>query len=989
MNKFHTNLPYKEMTEKYYGPRIPAFPAGEWVPLSKVTGTEQTETYFIIHTVAGDRPEELFICLPKEGGVRIQSLHEVQKQKGITAPVANNAGELEPSALMPITYETDGDAVVLTGTDGTTARFTVTAEGFLLTISGRDGEVISVCEKQILYKYDGRGNVLALAVQMPIREDEGIIGGGERFNGCNQVGRAFSMTNVDSPSTTEYTYTNIALYHSNQGYSIWVNISANGQSNFEIDDATKYAIMYKESNLDMYLWAGTPLENLKKYTDITGTSGVTEKWTYGFWTGAAAHAFITTKKKDEFENLKDLLEGYKEHYNFYPEACYGEGSNSGKEEPIKYSVERGVRMFTWLPPENAHPRRDLGEILGEEQFPAYDENGNIVSTGWPYPHDEAYKNNFGIKKFSQESWWDLSNPSVKTVLKEVLGQKWDWGVNGSMLDYGDCLPYEGVCYNGMSAEQMHNFGPYYCGKMHHEIWTERFGNDYVLFQRAGTAGSQKYTGNFLGDQFAHWDHYIRQVYSAVNFGACGFNLYGGDLGALMDRPSNDIWNRWVTLVTFMPFMRKHGTNIHFPWCDYGALAAKTFGHYYYFRKNIVPTVMSAAMDANKTSNPIMKGMIMAYPKQTPLKDVHEQYLFCDDFLVCPVTYMYAHCEQVALPKGSTWYDLYSYKTYKGGQVMDAEAPTSTMPVFVKGGAVKAIELTETLELGDEIHEDTAHPALLITAPDTAHTVTIYVKDGVSKDYQTYDSHTETYENTPTDGAVFTVFCAEGSPRQIVTLLGTVAAGVSVDGKPLTRLDHKPSVAENEYGYYVDRKGKTLMVLPAGWKQLAVTKGDAGYQPLPMTADGDAAALVDGDVTTTCVLPEDGTCVEAQLCETTAIDRIVVKWAAGYCSDYDVQYSADGENWKTIEQRGRCGAVNVLDIHPAQVKYLRVIPITKGDADPAPAIYALEVYAADTGEVKVLQDVPVSQDESWAKDEFKDWRTKVIERSGERKFLFAH
>lgn len=987
MSDFHDKLPYKEMTEKYYGPRIPAFPAGEWVTLSKVVDTEKRDTYFVIRTMAGEHEEELFLSLPKEGGVRIQSLHEVQKRNGITEPVPNNAGELEPSALMPIAYQTDKDAVVLTGTDGTVARFTVTETGFLLSVCGESGEVISVCEKQILYKYDGRSNVLALAVQMPIRKDEGIIGGGERFNACNQVGRAFSMTNVDSPSTTEYTYTNIALYHSNLGYSVWVNTSANGQSNFEIDNATKYAVMYKESNLDMYLWAGTPLQNLKKYTDITGTSGVTEKWTYGFWTGAAAHAFITTKKKDEFENLKDLLEGYKEHYNFYPEGCYGEGSNSCLEEPIKYATKRGVKMFTWLPPENAHPRRDLTEILGEEKFPTYDEDGNMVTAGWPYPLDDVYNTNFGIKKFAQESWWDLSNPSMPTVLKAVLGQKWDWGVTGSMLDYGDCLPYNGVCYNGMPAEQMHNFGPYYCGKMHNKVWTERFGNDYVLFQRAGTAGSQKYTGNFLGDQFAHWDHYIRQVYSAVNFGACGFNLYGGDLGALMDRPSNDIWNRWVTLVTFMPFMRKHGTNIHFPWCDYGALAAKTFGHYYYFRKNIVPTVMSAAMDANKTSNPIMKGMIMAYPEQVPLKDVHEQYVFCDDFLVCPVTYMYAHSEQVVLPKGSTWYDLYSYKAYKGGQVMDAEAPTSTMPVFVKGGAVKAIELSDTLELGDEIHDETAIPALLVTAPDKENTVTIYVKDGASKDYRTYDSHTEEYVNAPAKESAFTLTCEQGSPRRIIYLLGTVAAQMTVDGRALPKLDHKPSVADNEYGYFVDRKGKTLAVLPDGWNQLTVTKGDCGYQPLPLVVNGAAASLADGDVTTVFELPENMV-AEVQLATVATVDRIVVKWAAGYYSDYDVQYSADGESWQTIQQRGRCGAVNTLDIAPTQIQYLRIYPITKGDTEPVPAIYALEVYAADN-EITVLKDTPISQDTTWTKEEFAAWRTKVIERSGERKFIFAH
>lgn len=981
MCKFDSNIPIKRFTDVFFGPAIPQFPETPWVPLSKVKGIEQCETCFIIHTAAGERQEDLFLSLPAEGGVRIQSLHAAQKEKGCTMPEENNAGVHKPSALVAINYQQDGDVLLMTGGDGTVVRYMPTAEGFILQFAGGNGDVVSITEKQICYTYDHKGNVAAVAVQMPITENEAFTGGGERFNDTNQVGHSFSLVNVDSPSVNEYTYVNVPLFHSNKGYSVWFNMNGVGQADFGEADPEKYFVLYKQPHLDLFLWAGTPLENLKKYTDITGTSGVCETWAYGFWTGAASWAFNETKKKDAFENLKELLEGYKENYNFYPEGCYGEGKNSLNAEPIKYAADRGIKMFYWFFPAVYDMPKKAPDM---PEFPTYDQNGNMVNAGWPYPLDEAYLNNFGAHAHYFNDWYDFSNPNSKEVIRATLTPLWDIGVKGAMLDYGERLPFGGLFHNHVPADEMHNFNSYYYAKHHYEEWTRRHGNEYVLFQRSGTAGTQYFVGNFLGDQYSNWEGFIKQVYSLVNMGASGYNQYGGDLGALLEMPTANVWNRWVALVPFMPFMRQHGCNIHHPWSDFDGMAKAAFGHYYYFRKNIVPTVVSASIDANKTSNPIVKGMIMAYPKQLPLKDVNTQYLFCDDFLVCAVTRADVCFEQVILPKGSTWYDLYSYKAYKGGQVMDAEAPTSTMPVFVKGGAVKAIDLPESLELGDEMHDDTAIPALLITAPDTARTHTIHVKDGKSVDYRTYNSHMEVYDNTPGVNATFTVGNTQGSPRQLVMLLGVTAAAVTVDGEPLSCLDHTPVVADNEYGYYVDRKGKTVMVLPVGWKELSVVKGESSYQPLPLYGDEEVAAMFDGTPATNCVLPEgDGAFVEAALTAVTKIDRIVVKWATGFCSDYDVRYSADGQNWKTVEQRGRCGSVNTLDIAPADAKYLRIYPLKKGDNEPAPAVYALEVYAAQTA-----ASLPVKQEdvidwsvETWQDDEWKAWRPKVITKSG--------
>ncbi len=955
MSVFEGKLPVKEFKNEYFGPEIP-----RWIRLAKVREIEETDRYFILKLDAGRhyeawlRPEYLYISFPLEGGVRIQSLHCLQKKSGMTVPPQNNVGLLEPSGLLDITYEKDGNAVVMTGADNTTVLYEATEGGFVLSVRNAEYEVLRLTDEQFCYHYTGGdgsdcGAVDGVVVEFASQDGEMLCGGGERFNDTDQVGRSFSLTNVDSPASDEYSYTNIPLFHSNKGYSLWFNMTSVGWADFGESYPEKYTFSFDQSDLDLFIWAGDPLENLKKYTAITGTSGVTENWTFGFWTGAASAAFDGTGKKDAFENLKDLLEGFKEHYNFYPEACYGEGKNGTSEQSIKYAAEHGVKMLMWYPPFFNHHKKTADTLPGVPKLPTFDENGNMTDPGYPLPYNTRLFKETGTYEHVLDGI-DFTNPNTAIYLKNYFGEYWDWGLAGAMLDMGEKHPYIGTYYNGMTGMEMHNFISYYYAKAHAEAWTKRLGNDYALFLRSGTAGSQKFACNFLGDQWPTWEYFRKIICAMINMGASGYNLYGADLGALLGRPTNDLWNRWVVLAVFSPFMRQHGTVLHMPWCDYGAMAAKTFGYYYYFRKNIVPTLMSAAIDANKTSNPIVKGMMLAYPEQPMPVCAKEQYLFCDDFLVCPVLEEGVWYTPVALPAGAVWYDLYSYKAYEGGQTMMAEAPTSTMPVFVKSGAVKAIDLPQSLVLGAEMHDVSddvfkAMPALLVTAPDSEKTVTIHVKDGESTDFRTYASHEERYTMQPVADDAFKLISAQSCSRRAILLLGVTATAITVDGLKLAQLDHLPQIAVDEYGYYVDQRGMTTIVLPEGWKQLNIVKGASNYLPLSITSA--ATQAVDGRADTAYVL-RAGDAIQMELENEALLDRVVIKWATGYCSAYTVEYSVDGKDWSLLKAvEDSIGGINAIDTAPTSVKYIRLTPVKVGDAIPAPAIYGVEAYASQS------------------------------------------
>lgn len=985
-----------------------------WQPVTSVTGTEQQAKYFVIHAKAGEYSEDLYISFPEEGGFRLQSKHEYQEKLEVS-----NVGLFEPKSIKTIDYKRESTgAIMMSGTDGTVVRYLKDGSGFSLEIyNASNKKIIYITNGQIAFAYNRKGKILRTMVEMPLVSKEAMYNGSMRFASANIVGHHFSLTNADCWSAHDYSYGNVPLFHSNRGYSIWFNMTYPGEADMGETNPNKYSVKLDGDKLDFYFWTGEPLDNLRKYTAITGTSGMTEEWTFGFWSGAMSAAFDGRYHQNAERNMEMLFdEVYKGKYNFYPEAFYGEGKNSQNANSMRYAQQRGSKVLYWFYPASGYST--MSEYLPEmsKPTPIFDADGKCISTGYPYIYVTPLLKLMNFYSFSETNWYDYSNPSTVEVTRARLWQLWQWGLAGAMIDYGENLSFSGTCFNGLSGMEMHNLNSYYYAMNSNIAWTNYYsentdsGNDYVLFQRSSVAGAQYWVANFLGDQRSTWDGYQAAIYDMISMGAGGYNLYGGDLGGLGGTPTDDLWNRWVVLSTFSPFMRQHGSDIHMS-TKHGITAEENFGKYYYLRKNILPSVMSAAMDANQTSNPIVKGMVMAYPYQLWLGDVNNQYLFCDDFLVCAVTEGARYTQTVYLPSGHTWYNLFTYDKIKGGnkQGVEVEAPANFMPVFVKDGAVKAINLPESMKLMDEMHdkEDASEglefdpatekkPALLITPPDNERSSTIYTKQGMSTDFRTYDYTTETYTSTP-DGSSFTVTSdEEKSTRRAVVALGVCASEITVDGVKLERLDHMPDYYNSEVGYYVDLDGLTTIMMPETWEKLTIVKGEVGYTQVRLAAVGGRGveSMLNESLNDYYELPlrrgvDGATEVEIVSDVVKTIGVIKVRWTTGFAATYDIEYSLDGENWDLIEpseeqkyiidpddEEGYIkfdqdphtftvsdGGIDVVKFEPVEATYLRLVKHQDGDTQASPAIYSFEVYEPDT-----FTPIPVDEDDDDDDDE---------------------
>ena len=67
-------------------------------------------------------------------------------------------------------------------------------------------------------------------------------------------------------------------------------------------------------------------------------------------------------------------------------------------------------------------------------------------------------------------------------------------------------------------------------------------------------------------------------------------------------------------------------------------------------------------------------------------DIEDQFMFGADLLIAPITEEGAVSRKVYLPAGANWVEAWSKQEYKGGQILQAEAPLERIPVYWRKGS---------------------------------------------------------------------------------------------------------------------------------------------------------------------------------------------------------------------------------------------------------------------------------------------------------------
>lgn len=896
----------------------------EWYSAQKLTAKNKGDDVLTLTSAVNGAEMKFYISFPKEGGFRIYT---------------DNDGVFQPGGLNEIEYGEDlSGNTTLASPDGTRIILKEGENNWKLTVCNSNSELFTLSNTDIFFGFY-LGEIEHVKVELPLSSKEALYGFGERFNAVNQVGYKLQLWNLDnvyhSASTTledkTYSYINAPIIHSSKGYTVFVNSAYCVDADLGVTDKTKYSLESYGPKFDLYYWTNEAEKNLQSYTALTGRSFLPPKWAFSYWAGATNHVWKGTDngKGQYISILQSFLNGYKKLGIPKLEAIYTE--SVVMFDPVAYSIlkKNKTRMLMWT-----SGYFDFNTILSTL---------GVIDSEAPVVRSSINKWNYDVVNYDT-AFLDHSNPLATEFMKKYLKQYVEWGCRGMMVDMGEKIPEDTVFCNGMSGREMHNFSSYYYLKSVNEAMTELLDGerDFILFQRSGCAGSQTFGANFLGDNNGKMSGLKQQLNAGLSLSSSGFGIWGGDIGGFNKTDSADTYMRWVEFSVFEPLMREHGVGTSNPW-EFGADAENVFVKNYWLRENIIDAIYSAAANCNAYGTPIAKTLTMAYPGQEKLTEVWDEYIFCDNLLVCPVTENGVTAREVTLPEGD-WYNLWNGEKISGGQTVTASAPQDSIPVYLKSGAILPVDVADSYQLRDSMAEGSVS-SLIVTPADKTTA------------FEAWDDTAENsivYENSLKNGNTFTITASEKSGIESVIAYGVSPISVCVDGIYLPKADK----LDGSVGFYKDNSGKTVIVLPdKKWKRITVEGIETQRKLNNVAANATFTdSKNDKENTVLASLKNEESEYEwkatgtgknsylvAEFDKKYTVDSMVLKWGSGYASEYTVEVSSDGENWSTVYKAvDATGGIENISFEAVKAKYVRLSGIKRG-GNTAASLYNVSVY----------------------------------------------
>lgn len=753
-------------------------PSTQWRNPSTVTKVNKKSKITEIVTEANGKSETVYISFPTEGGVRV---------------CTDSTGPFSPKALNTVSYITEADGNLLLSAGDCKVRLNTASSPWSIDFLNADGKTVHSISANDICLGSKDGTDCRVKLKGDVSTGEVIYGFGERYNSFNQVGKYLKLWNTDTgyhvadeASEKNLSYTNVPIFNSSKGYTLYFNSVYGGTADIAYSNSNEYSLEFAGTDFDVFVYTGTPLENIKAYTNLTGKPFKAPEWAFGYWIGDTAGGWKSESASAFETNLKYRLEQYK-NMGTIPAAVFLEGLNDSNKNVIKIANLYGVKPLIWENPAITLLSGDGLSLDGlRKLLPGIDD------FDLPAPH--SY-DNLRVRAY----WGDFSNPNIKTALKTGgFTELINMGVRGAMVDYGEYIDEDMAFYNGMSGAEMHNYYAYVYNKTVSEIFSEDAQNDYVLFARAGCAGSQSYAGSFAGDLKATFYGLRMANYAGLSISSSGFSNWGSDIGAYHEMPSNELYMRWLEFSTFSPFMRSHcGKDA---W-KFSAEAKNAFVKYYWLRENLTDYIYSANLQAASIGYPMMRPMAMAFPDEKQLAEISDQYMFGDSLLVCPVLDEGQTSREVTLPSGN-WVNLFTGYIHNGNNTMSVEAPADTIPLFMRAGSVIKAEVSGDYTLCSDMN-DARYDALVISKGDIMLESTYYTDD---KEY--------TFKTENIVGG-YRLSNVDSDNTNVLINVGTSVWRVVVDGKELTKLSSKPA-NPNTTGWYTDSDGRTIVFTGGAW-----------------------------------------------------------------------------------------------------------------------------------------------------------------------------
>jgi alpha-D-xyloside xylohydrolase len=448
--------------------------------------------------------------------------------------------------------------------------------------------------------------------------------------------------------------------------------------------------------IDYWITAGSPAQILSRYADVTGHPPALPEWATGFW-----------QSKLRYRTQDELLAVAREHKrrglplsvivcDFFHWTHLGDWKFDPAEWPdpgamVRELSDMGVKLMVSIWPSVSPLSENYPKLLNDGLLVG-SEHGPLAHATWP---DKGAAAPLNI------AFYDPTNPDAREFV-------WSRVRDNYLRPYGIDLFWLDACEPeirpGDHANLVFQAGP---GAAVANLYPRENARAFaatpatVTFNRSAWAGSQRHgAALWSGDIPATWDSLRAQVRAGLNAAMSGIPWWTTDIGGFHGGdPSSPEYRelivRWFQYGALCPLFRLHGDREpRMPFgldqtggpnevWSYGPDAYAVIRETLFLRERLRPYIMTLMESAASSGMPPMRPLFVDFPADDSVWSVDDQYMFGPSLLVAPVLRLGERARRVYLPSGATWRDAWTGSSLPGGATIEADAPLSRIPLYLR------------------------------------------------------------------------------------------------------------------------------------------------------------------------------------------------------------------------------------------------------------------------------------------------------------------
>lgn len=730
--------------------------------------------------------------------------------------------------------EDSADAAVI---QGKLLKVVVEKEPFRICVYDSEGTCLHADIVDLAYQEDSNHRRIHTS---EISADDCFYGFGEKSGEFNKAQKFMNMSPKDAmgynPKETDSLYKHIPFYiklnRSSKkavGYFYHNTYECDFDMGREKSNYWKMHSRYRADggDIDLFLIAGpTVREVVERYTDLTGKSTLLPRYALGY---LGSSMYYPELEADCDDAIVDFIDTTKEEQI----PVDGFQLSSGY---CTVETDIGIKrcVFTW----NKKRFKDPKDFFKQMKDRGITVTPN-VKPGILLLHpmlDEMKEKDMFVKASDSDepgvgTWWGGKGVFVDYT-KASTREHWKKLLKEHVLDYGTCSVWNDNCeYDSMVDKDcrcdfegkggtigqlksvMSNIMCHITDEAVHETFENT--RPYIVC-RSGHCGIQRYAQTWAGDNLTCWEALKYNIATILGMGLSGVANQGCDIGGFFGpAPEGELFIRWIQNGIFQPRFSIHSTNtdntVTEPWM-YSDLK-DDIRHAIEFRYQLSPYLYSLTERAHETGLPIMEAMCSAFQNDPKCYEEGVDFMFGDSLLVANVVEKGAKTRSIYLPEGDTFYDFYTREAYEGGQTIEIPVTISSIPLFVRSGALVPMASNKLNNLATQ----QATGITLLCAADKDGFFNLYEDDGVSMDYEN-GKYLKTAITLTAGERTYLDFKQEGTYETVVETMyidmihrEKSPYWVTVDGEMIPHFLHRRKFEEAECGWYYSQRLKSVQI----------------------------------------------------------------------------------------------------------------------------------------------------------------------------------